>query len=210
MLACSRCGEGRMNHTSVDRFACSPTDTFKCIYPRCNNPWGHVVAVCPSLNFMCKKCWVRGHITCHPDWNTPAQWEESRRIYERYADRHVNGRRRWDNPYFGALSYGYHFFDDKPAPWPYSLTLAASVQEVKAWIWALKEHGDAASQLGGPLGAPLFAPPVPPLVPQPAPPAQQGGAGGQGAAAAAAPGEHHEGAAEEHPAEAGEEEDPQV
>jgi hypothetical protein len=131
---CLTCGE--WFHSSIDRFFCEP-EKAKCIYPSCQpqvtilQKADHNIKVCRHLQHGCVKCMMRGH---HPDFcpgKTVADKEESRRLFEEFADFGINTSKRRENPYLG-----FHFFHNRcfarvVCPWKYEELLAMTIPELE-------------------------------------------------------------------------------
>jgi hypothetical protein len=128
---CLTCGE--KYHSSVDRFFCDETKAH-CSYPLCYPGNGviqgkHNIKVCMTLQFGCNDCRMRGHHPSKCPGNTPAALEETRRVFELYADQGVNTRRRRHNGYYGPIYMNFKCFKKIDCPWSHTFVMGRSVPE---------------------------------------------------------------------------------
>jgi hypothetical protein len=102
---CRSCGS--TYHSDVDlQGRCNPEE-LRCVYPPCPDKAKHCIKVCPSLQFGCRNCAMRGHYRANcpcPDRDSvpvadrttvmaPGR-EQTRQIFETWADLGANTVRR--------------------------------------------------------------------------------------------------------------------
>lgn len=91
---------------------------------------------------------MRGHFTedCCPAWTTAKGKEESRRIFEEFADLHCNGRKRHENGYYGAIVWRPRLFTRIPCPKSHMEMQNMTVKELFAFADQMKEQNVVAKR----------------------------------------------------------------
>ena len=68
-------------------------------------------------------------------YHSPEEWEESRRLFEIYAGLHINGKKRWTDPYFGAVIWNRSCYKKiKHCPLTYEAQLEMSVVQLREYM----------------------------------------------------------------------------